>query len=47
VLLHVGRHGYRHHVSVTRGQVLVPLREALENYLGLDVAVPQTEAQSC
>ncbi len=41
VLLHVGRHGYRHHVSVVPGQVLEPVREAFERYLGYDVAVPQ------
>jgi len=41
VLLHVGYKGYRHHVSVTRGQVLEPVREALVTYLGFDVAVPQ------
>jgi L-fucose isomerase-like protein len=43
VLLHVGRHGHRHHVTVTPGQVLEPAREALEHYLGFDVAVPQGE----
>ncbi|MBN2394228.1 MAG: hypothetical protein JXR84_26075 [Anaerolineae bacterium] len=41
VLLHVGYHGYRHHVSVTRDLVQAPLREALEHYLGYNVAVPQ------
>lgn len=41
LLLHVGYNGYRHHVSVTPGQVLEPVREALERYLGFDVAVPQ------
>lgn len=41
VLLHVGRHGYRHHVGVTKGQVLAPIHEALTNYLGLEVTVPQ------
>ncbi len=45
VLLHVGRNGYRHHVSVTRGRYLAPVREALASYLGCDVAVPQ-EARS-
>jgi L-fucose isomerase-like protein len=43
VLLHVGRHGYRHHVSVTPGEVSAPVREALEHYLGFDLAVPQEE----
>jgi len=41
VLLRAGRDGHRHHVSVTPGSVLAPVREALENYLGCDVAVPQ------
>jgi len=43
VLLHVGRNGHRHHVSVTNGRVLEPVREALEYYLGFDVAVPQQQ----
>ncbi len=43
VLLHVGMHGYRHHVSVTPGKYVAPLKEALEKYLGFDVAVPQAE----
>ena len=41
VLLHVGYHGYRHHVSVTPSLVQAPVREALAHYLGYDVAVPQ------
>ena len=41
LLLHVGYNGYRHHVSVAPGHVLEPVREALERYLGLDVATPQ------
>ena len=41
VLLHVGTQGHRHHVSVTRGQVLAPVREALAHYLGFEVATPQ------
>jgi L-fucose isomerase-like protein len=41
VLLHVGHNGYRHHVSVTPGWVQAPVREALERYLGFEVAVPQ------
>ncbi|MBI2843180.1 MAG: hypothetical protein HYX78_07245 [Armatimonadetes bacterium] len=41
VLLHVGRNGHRHHVSVTPKHVAAPLREALENYLGHDVSFPQ------
>lgn len=41
VLLHVGYNGYRHHVSATPGLVQAAVREALEHYLGFDVAVPQ------
>jgi len=41
VLLHVGYNGYRHHVGITRGHHLPPVREALETYLGLEVSVPQ------
>jgi len=41
VLLHVGRHGHRHHVSVTPGHIASAVREALEYYLGYDVSVPQ------
>ncbi len=41
VLLHVGRYGHRHHVSVTPSRVLAPVREALAYYLGFEVAVPQ------
>jgi len=41
VLLHVGHNGHRHHVSVTRGQVLAPVREALEHYMGFSVSLPQ------
>lgn len=41
VLPHVGHNGYRHHVSVTPGWVQAPVREALERYLGFEVAVPQ------
>ncbi len=43
VLLHVGHKGYRHHVSVTPGLVQAPVREALEHYLGFEVALPQVE----
>ena len=43
VLLHIGHNGFRHHVSLTPGRVRAPLREALEHYLGFDVAVPQEE----
>ncbi len=41
VLLHVGQVGYRHHVSLTPGQVQAPLSEALGHYLGLGVTLPQ------
>lgn len=41
VLLHIGRNGYRHHVSVAGGHILAPVREALAHYLGFQVAVPQ------
>jgi len=47
VLLHVGHAGFRHHVSVTRGLVQAPLREALEHYLGFEVSVPQLEIADC
>ena len=43
VLLHVGRNGHRHHVSATPGLVAAPVCEALENYLGFEVSVPQQE----
>jgi L-fucose isomerase-like protein len=43
VLLHVGKNGFRHHVSAAQGLVLAPVREALVEYLGFDVAVPQEE----
>jgi L-fucose isomerase-like protein len=41
VLLHVGHNGHRHHVSVTPGLIQAPLGEALERYLGFEVALPQ------
>ncbi|MCX6032821.1 MAG: hypothetical protein NT169_26490 [Chloroflexi bacterium] len=41
VLLHVGVHGHRHHVSITPGAVQAPVAEALGYYLGFDVALPQ------
>jgi hypothetical protein len=41
VLLHLGREGHRHHVVITPGEVMAPLREALEKYLGYKVSVPQ------
>jgi len=44
VLLHVGQNGHRHHVSVTPGHILAPVREALEHYLGFQVTAPQVES---
>lgn len=41
VLLHIGRFGHRHHVSVTPGHYELPLRDALQNYLGYNVVLPQ------
>jgi L-fucose isomerase-like protein len=41
VLLHVGRNGFRHHVILARGRVREPLQEALTNYLGCSVSIPQ------
>jgi L-fucose isomerase-like protein len=43
VLLHVGRSGHRHHVSITEGRVQSPLVEALGNYLGFEVELPQAQ----
>ena len=43
VLQHVGMHGYRHHVGVTPGRHVGPLKEALEKYIGFEVSVPQAE----
>jgi L-fucose isomerase-like protein len=36
-LLMIGKQGFRHHVSVTQGEVALPLREALWGYLKYDV----------
>ena len=47
VLLHVGVHGHRHHVSITPGQVQAPLVEALGHYLGFDVELPQGPQGGC
>jgi L-fucose isomerase-like protein len=41
VLLHLGREGHRHHVALTPGEVMAPMREALEKYLGYQVTAPQ------
>lgn len=35
----LGYQGHRHHVSLTVGHVLAPLRHAMERYLGYDVTV--------
>jgi L-fucose isomerase-like protein len=43
VLLFIGKNGHRHHVSVTPSSVMLPVREALANYLGCEVAFPQGE----
>jgi L-fucose isomerase-like protein len=43
VLMHVGMNGYRHHVGITPGKHVAPLKEALEKYLGFNVSVPQAE----
>jgi hypothetical protein len=45
VLLHIGVHGHRHHVSITPGRVQEPLQEALAHYLGFEVAMPQERCQ--
>ena len=44
VLLHIGRNGHRHHVSITPGQVKTPLAEALGYYLGFEISLPQERA---
>jgi L-fucose isomerase-like protein len=44
VLMHIGRYGFRHHVSITPGSVQAPLQEALENYLGFEISTPQASA---
>ncbi len=43
VLMHVMRNGHRHHVNLTPGAYVQPLKEALDYYLGQDVALPQWE----
>lgn len=37
VLQTIGLQGYRHHVSLSPGNITAPLKEALEKYLGIDV----------
>jgi len=44
VLLHLGRTGHRHHVSITPNRVAAPVREALEHYLDHVVTVPQAQS---
>ena len=39
VLQTIGLSGFRHHVSVTPGQVVEPVREALERYLDFEVMI--------
>jgi L-fucose isomerase-like protein len=41
VLLHIGWTGHRHHVAVTGGCVQAAVYEALDNYLGWHVTLPQ------
>ncbi len=41
VLLHVMRTGHRHHVNLTPGEHIAPLKEALGYYLGHEVSLPQ------
>jgi len=45
VLLHVGKNGYRHHVSATPGRVIAPVREALNEYLEFETATPQEDGR--
>ena len=41
LLLHIGRYGYRHHVSLTPGEYAPALSEALGYYLGFEISEPQ------
>ncbi|MCE5259046.1 MAG: hypothetical protein LLG44_08325 [Chloroflexi bacterium] len=41
VLVHICRNGHRHHVSVTPGNVVAPVVEAMTSYLGYQVTCPQ------
>lgn len=43
VLLHIGRQGHRHHVSLTPGEYAPALREALGYYLGYEVSDPRSQ----
>ena len=40
LLIYIGRNGHRHHVSIAPGDVVAPVKEALEYYLGFEVDVP-------
>jgi L-fucose isomerase-like protein len=42
VLMYIASSGHRHHVSVTPGNVVEAVNEALGYYLGFDVEIPQT-----
>jgi len=44
LLLHIGRKGYRHHLSLTPDWVQAPLQEALGYYLNFNVELPQEDA---
>jgi L-fucose isomerase-like protein len=42
VLLHIALKGHRHHVSITPGHnIMLPIKEALERYIGCSVVLPQ------
>ncbi len=41
VLMFMGNMGHRHHVALASGHVQEAIREALEKYIGFDVALPQ------
>jgi L-fucose isomerase-like protein len=42
VLDYIGGNGFYHHVNITPGAVVEPLVEAFRNYLGFEMALPQT-----
>jgi L-fucose isomerase-like protein len=37
-ILYIGKNGFRHHVSLTKGNCVAALNEAFSNYLGYDLA---------
>ncbi len=41
VLLHIGKQGHRHHVSITPGHWQAPVQEALGHYLNFEISLPQ------